>query len=746
MLNISQKFSILLSTVLLSLSLFILTRAAVLAEELDQAKIHSVQSSLERLLPQLSSQITLAAIPPKDGKELFRISSRNGHLLIQGSSQSALLFGVNWYLKYVAHLQISTNGVQLNWRGKLPLPEQAIQREALYSYRYALNENTDGYSSPYWDWTRWQREIDVLALNGINAMLIERGTDLVLYETFRDLGFSDREIRNWITQPAHQNWQLMGNMCCFDEPISMALLRKRARSAQRILAQLRSLGITPVLPGYYGIVPATLAGKYPQAHIVPQGDWNGFERPAWLDPRDPLFAKIAASFYRHQRELFGDTSIYDMEVFQEGGNSGNVPIGEGARRIQSELLKAHPQAFWMMLAWQNNPSMELLQGVNRKQILIVDIEQGHVPKNNRQADFLQAPFLFGGLWEFGGRTTLGANLYDYAIRLPEVGQTSTNMVGTAVFPEGMDNNPFAFDLFTEMAWRSQAVDLDQWTSNYATRRYGRKDPHAFDAWRILLKTVYGNRADGVTTHGERESAQESLFNAQPDLNATRASSWGPDAIRYQPGELNQALIELLQVSPSIRQTETYQYDLVDVARQVLANQSRILLPQVKDAYEKSDRPRFQILVKRWLALMQLQDKLLSSNEDFLLGSWLRYVVPWASSPAEYARLSYDARSILTTWGNRRASEAGLHDYGNKDWAGLTKDYYLKRWQRYFEALDASLRTHTRPEPIDWFAIGDKWNREQQPYPTKPLGDPYVVATQIASQLGLTLETSSHRAQ
>ena len=47
--------------------------------------------------------------------------------------------------------------------------------------------------------------------------------------------------------------------------------------------------------------------------------------------------------------------------------------------------------------------------------------------------------------------------------------------------------------------------------------------------------------------------------------------------------------------------------------------------------------------------------------------------------AERARLEYDARSILTSWGDRTASEAGLHDYGNKDWAGLTSDLYLKRW-------------------------------------------------------------------
>ena len=37
---------------------------------------------------------------------------------------------------------------------------------------------------PYWDMPRWQHEIDVLALSGFNAVLIQRGNDLAVYEAF----------------------------------------------------------------------------------------------------------------------------------------------------------------------------------------------------------------------------------------------------------------------------------------------------------------------------------------------------------------------------------------------------------------------------------------------------------------------------------------------------------------------------------------------------------------------------------
>lgn len=692
------------------------------------------QAVVARLLPQQAAQFELGALPANDGQERFRISRANQHIKVEGSTPSALLFGVNWYLKYVAHVQISPNGDRVG-SSPFPLPDQTIEGQAHYPHRYALNENVDGYTAPYWDWPRWQREIDVLALSGINAVLVERGMDSVLYQTFRDVGYADDEIRQWITQPAHQNWQLMGNLCCFNGPISMSLMQQRAVSAKQIAARLRELGITPVLPGFYGIVPADFQEKFPQAHVVPQGEWAGFTRPGWLDPRDPLFAKLAASFYKHQRELFGDSSIYDMEVFQEGGDAGDVPVPEAARDVQNALLAAHPGAQWMMLAWQGNPRQDLLDGVDRQHLLVIDIDHDRVPRDNRQKDFQGAAFLFGGIWEFGGRTTLGANTRNITERLQRLGRTNSNMAGTAIFTEGMGTNPFAFDLFTEMAWRSDPVDTTQWTAKYVERRYGAADTHALAAWKVLLGTAYDIRIDEVVFNSERDAAQESLFDAQPSLTVNRASNWSPEAMRYSASSFKQALPEMLKVAANMRSSETYQYDLVDIARQTLANESRLLLPQVKAAYDDKDRTRFHTLTQRWLQLMDLQDELLSTNRFFLLGHWLAAVDPWASTPEERARLNYDARSILTTWGDRKASEgASLHDYGNKDWAGLTRDYYRLRWATYFNALDEQLRTGTVAKPIDWFAMGDAWNHATQHYPDQPVGDAYDVATRIAKAL------------
>lgn len=704
-----------------------------------QTSVQPAEAVLQRIMPHLAAQFHLVLHPNQP--DAFRITGTAGHIQVEAATIPTLLYGVNWYLKYVAHLQVSTNGLQLGPTNLvLPAPPQPIEKPALYKVRYALNENADGYSAPYWSDARWQHEIDILVLSGTNAILIERGADLVLYQTFRDAGYSDAAIRNWITQPAHQNWQLMGNMCCFIEPISLDLLRKRAESAKRIIAMLRALGITPVLPGYYGIVPADFATVHPGAHIVTQGDWNGFTRPGWIDPRDPSFATLAASFYRHQRDLYGDSTIYDMEIFQEGGDAGNVPPGEAAKLIQNALDTAHPNALWLMMAWQNNPLPAIMEAVDTSHVLVADIEQGRIPRNDRDREFHGADWLFGGLWEFGGRTTLGAPLYDYTARMPKMAALpGSHIVGTALFTEGLDTNPFAFDLYTEMAWHNEPVDLSTWTDDYSLRRYGRFDVHAKHAWQILLHTAYSYRAgDGTAiVPDDADAPQDSLFNAQPDLTTTHAGVWAPHGAHYPLADLEPALTELLEVAPALRSSETYQYDLVDIARQVMANESRIMLPEIDAAYKTGDRETFLALTNHWLRRMQLQDALLRTNSYFLLGRWLGYVPPWASSPAELKQLNYDARSILTTWGDRKASEAGLHEYANRDYAGLTADYYAPRWKLYFHSLLLSLDTQSPPKPIDWYAFGDAWNRKQTTFPATPTGNSYAAAMAIANDLDIT---------
>jgi len=615
----------------------------------------------------------------------------------------------------------------------LPLPAVPIEQTANVPHRYALNDTDDGYTGPYRSWEDWQRLIDVLALHGVNEVLVTVGQEAVYYDTFQDFGYTEQEMREWITLPAHQPWWLLQNMCCFGGPISKQLIDQRVELGKKIADHLRELGMTPVFPGYYGTVPTKFVEKNPTGRVIPQGGWVGFTRPDWLDPRNALFPQVAASFYRHQKDRFGDSTMYKMDLLHEGGNAGDVPVSTAAKAVETALQTAHPGAIWAILGWQSNPSAALLAPLDKSKVLLVDGLSDRYTGLNRESSWGNTPYAFGTIWNFGGHTTMGANLGEWNTRYWQwKNKVGSQLSGIAMMPEGGLNNPVAFDFFTEMAWQSGPVDLAAWFGDWAERRYGGKDANAAAAWQIIRQTAYNMPGNGWS------EAQDGLFAAQPSLSVNTAATWSPSSMRYDASAFNAALPALLQVKPTLQASSAYRYDLMDVTRQVLSNQSRILLPKIKTAYDAKNAAAFTALTDQWLHYMKLMDEVVATNKQTMLGPWLEDATRAAADPAERAKLEFDARSILTVWGDRSgAVSGGLHDYANREWAGLVGDFYYTRWKLYFDSLKSALSNRTTPATMDWFANGDSWSRQQNVYATEPQGDIVQIAQKVLHELSST---------
>jgi alpha-N-acetylglucosaminidase len=691
--------------------------------------IAPARAALQRLLPRQQSQFELVALDHGQGGDRFEIHGTAGHIVVAGTSSAVLLTGVETYLQQVARVSIGWPGASLaHLPISLPAPASPIRRDAVVPDRFALNDVDDGYSDAYLDWPGWEHKLDLLALHGINEVFLPTGTEEVYRRTFRDFGYGDAQIRAWIPAAAHQPWWLLQNMSTFGGPMSPAQFARRTALAQKIVARLRELGMTPVFPGYFGTVPPQFAAKHPAVNVVPQGEWVGFTRPDWLDPREPLYAKISAAFYRHQRALFGDTSMYKMDLLHEGGRAGNVPVAAAAKQVMAALQTAHPDARWVMLGWQHNPQIAVVDALDHRKLLVVDGLSDRYDGIDRENDWHGAPYAFGSINNFGGHTTLGANAGVWLDRFASWrGKPGSALRGIAWMPEGSGADPAAFALFTALAWQTQPIDAAAWFADYATYRYGGIDPHATAAWRILAHTAYAMPA------GEWSEPQDSLFNARPSLDVGTAAHWSPAAMRYDAGHFEMAVCELLQVAPAGRDSSAYRYDLVDVTRQALSNRARVLLPQMKAAYEAKDVTRFHALAVQWLDDMAMLDRLLASDPHFLLGNWLAHA---RTDTTEAAQQEYDQRAIVTHWGDRSgADRGGLHDYANRELSGLVGGLYAPRWQRYFASLEQALTTNATPQPIDWFAMEQAWSHSHETLPTTAQGDAWQLAAEVAKRLG-----------
>lgn len=690
------------------------------------------RDAITRLAPRYAGQFELRTLPSQVDGDTFEIGGGRGRIVLSGSSTIALTSAFDHYLRHVAHGQVSWSGDQLDLGQVLPAPASPIRLRTPYKHRYIYNFTQFGYTSPYWDWPRWQREIDLLAAKGMNLVLLPVGQEIVWYDTFREFGYSDEEIRKWIVLPAHQPWQWMSNMSAFGGPISFDLMRRRAELGRQIVDRMRSMGMTPVLPGFSGLVPGGFAERNPGAKVVPQGDWVGFDRPDWLDPATPMYQRVANAFYQHQKQRFGTTGAYAVDILHEGGQQGDVDIPAAAKGIERAMRAADPASLWVLQAWQTNPRKELVEAVDRSKLLVLDINADNDPRWSRTDAFWDAPWAWGILQNGGGRNGMYGNLTEIARTLPAAWNSEKrgNLNAIAVAMEGTDQNPVVLDLMADMMWRTTPIDLRQWITEYAHARYGKADPDTAQAWEVLLRTAYGTRADNIAGV---MGAAESLATARPSLTATTASTWGPQQIRHDPDLLTEAWRLLLRASP--QHSDTYKYDLVDVTRQVMADRTRRLLPRVRESYEAKNLTEFRGRSAEFLALIDAAEAILSTRTEFMLGPWLERAKSWGGNAAERAQLEWDARSILTVWGHRRASdEGGLHDYANRDWAGLMADFYRPRWEKYFASLDASLVEGREPTAIDWFGWEDGWSRQANVFPVTAKGDPYETSSRIAGQL------------
>lgn len=673
------------------------------------------------------SQITLATIPASDGRDTFRITRRGTRPVVEGSSTPALLMGFNWYLKHVVKADISWTGDQLDLPLVLPPPSKPIEQTSVVEHRFAGNDTEDGYSGPYRTFEDWERLIDVQALHGVNEIFMPIGTEAVYYETLQAFGYRPDELRAWIPSPGYQPWWLLQNMSNFTAPVSEHVIQERAELGRRIADRMRSLGITPVLPGYFGTVPRDFEVKNPGATTVPQGTWVGLDRPDWLAPTDPLYGQVAARFYDVQARLLGTSSMFKMDLLHEGGKPGSIAVGAASVAVQNALDKAHPGAIWAILGWQNNPLPATISAIDRSRMLVVDGLSDRALSPDREKDWSGTPYAFGSIWNFGGNSTMGAPIRAWNERFwAALAKPDSALSGIAILPEASYNNAVAMEFLAELPWHAGPVDLGQWFADYADARYGGTDPMARQAWQTLAATAYS-----IPPNGGRSSGHGGLFAAIPSLTVQRPHSWAQAAFAYDPAAFAAALPALLAVDKSLRNSTAYRNDLLEVARQSVADRSRTLLPQIRSAYEAEDVTRFSQLTDKWLGYIAAVDDLVGTDAQYLIGRWLEKAKSWGGDEAESAQLEYDARKQLTSWGLRTTD---LQDYAYREWSGLLDGYYAPRWKRYFDGLRTALTTGTAAPAIDWYDVAEQWSSVRSLYRTEPTGDTYTEAAKLLDRL------------
>lgn len=685
-------------------------------------------------------------------------AGKNNPIIIRGNSWVNIAVGINWYLKHHAGIHISWNNMNVKLPAVLPAVKQKERHETDLKLRYNFNYCTFSYTMAFWDWNRWQKEIDWMALHGINMPLAAVGTESVWRNMLLKLGYSEEEVGKFIAGPAFLAWWEMNNLEGWGGPLPLGWYKQQEALQKKILARMKEMGMKPVLPGYCGMVPHDAKQKL-GLNVTDAGRWNSYQRPANLSPTDSRFAEIADLYYKELTRLYGKSDYYSMDPFHESGNDASVDYGKAGEALMSAMKRANPHAIWVVQGWNENPRPQMIANLKVGDLLVLDLFSesrqnfkdfctGKNTSGTGKKDFSTSKkegiygkhqWLFCLLENFGGNVGLHGrmdqllnNFYLATGKKDTPKQENSSLLtlhsslkGWGFTMEGSENNPVMFELMSELPWRAEKITKEDWIREYCYARYGVHDATIEKAWILLAQSIYNCPKGNI-----QQGTHESIFCARPSLNSYQVSTWSLMSNYYDPEDTRQAAILLTSVAEKYRGNNNFEYDLVDICRQALADQGRKQYLKTMADYKSFSRQEFKKDSNRFLKMILLQDKLLGTRQEFRLGHWIEEARNLGKTAEEKDLYEWNARVQITTWGNRIcADNGGLHDYGHKEWQGLLKDFYYLRWSTFMKSLASQLSLQDTPR-IDWYGLEESWTLQKNPYSSKAEGSPIDVAKEV----------------
>jgi hypothetical protein len=676
------------------------------------------QQALQRLIGPRATQIAMQQQPGNAGHDWYRIQARDGKVTVSGSSQVALARGAYAYLNHSGAASMSWEGDRIALPAQWPSHDSGVVRTP-FAHRAYLNTCTYGYTTPFWDWSRWQREIDWMALHGIDMPLAMEGQEAIWQQLWREFGVSDGDLAEYFSGPAFTPWQRMGNIEGYRAPLPQQWIDDKQLLQKQILARMRELGMQPVLPAFAGYVPKAFALTHPQARIFRMRGWEGFHETYWLDPTDPLFARIAARFIALYTQAYGEGEFYLADAFNEmlppvaadgsdvahasyGDSTANsaaarakvVPaahrdarLAEYGEAIYRSIQHANPKATWVMQGWLFGADREFwepqaiaafLSRVPDQRLLVLDIGNDRYPGTWQASQaFDGKQWVYGYVHNYGGSNPLYGDFRFYREDLqalladPQRG----NLSGFGVFPEGLHSNSVVYEYLYQLAWEGGAPSWEQWIAQYSRARYGHVSPELLTAWQQLEVSLYRTRY--WTPRWWNKKAGGYLLFKRPALQIFDAEPMPGDA-----SKLRSVIESLLMQADAYRDAPLFQYDLVEYTRHYLSGQIDALLQQTLAAYQRGELYAAAQAERKLEDLAIGLDALLGGQQE-TLGSWTAAAA--AQADGDSARRAYylaNARAQISVWGG----EGNLADYASKAWQGMYAGFYLPRWQRLFAAL------------------------------------------------------------
>lgn len=646
----------------------------------------AVRGVLERTFGHVPSNVKFVSVESSDSCDFYALSVSDNTLIVEGSSVVALCKGFHDYILEKGYGIASWSGNRLEFPSHLEPMDRTVNRSP-FEHHLFFNVCTFGYTAPFWDWDRWQKEIDWLALHGFDMPLAPIGYEAVARRVFLELGLDEDQVAQYFCGPAHMPWSRMGNLSGIDGNMPQIWYDEQIELGHKIISRMRELGMDPVIQGFAGFVPDAVTELCPGRDFT-RTEWHGLGA-TYLSPVDSLCRVLSTSFVREWEHEFGKCDYYLIDSFNEmelpfapiGNPSRYEDLHRYASAIYDSLHEASPDAVWVMQGWmfgRNRDIWEprsvqaLLNAAPKGKLMVVDLAVDYnefVWKNGNSWDVFDGFFGTDWIWSttpnFGGRNTMKGVLDFYLNGHLEALSSSNKgfLRGYGCSPEGVEVNEPLFECVSSAGWSSSAKDVKDFLMKYSHARYGRDLDGISEFWDGMLESVYGSFCSNDVLQWQRSPAHhnhnalninEHFFNA--------IESFFKDAGTFDGNEI-------------------YRSDAVYYGAMYLAMKAEILFHNVVAEIGSGNDASLRTMQNQVVELLLEADRLLESHPLYRLQRWQDYARSAATDSLLGESFEREARHLITSWGGD-----GIYDYSSRVWAGMIRDYYVPRLQLFFDAV------------------------------------------------------------
>ncbi len=682
----------------------------------DDTQSEAVKKLIVRLIGEQKAAFFIVSVQGNAEKyDTFTLKGNNTIVSIHGNTGVAAAYGFHYYLKYYCRCHISWYTNLIN----LPsiLPDVNITLTSLDRYRYYQNVCTFSYSFVWFKWEQWERHIDWMALNGINLALAFTSQEAIWRNVYLKLNLTQTEIDAHFAGAGFLAWSRMGNIRGWGGPLTQYWHNESVLLQHNIINRMKELGITPILPGFCGLVPRTFKRLFPNVKMTPFSPWNKFPEEFsysfFLDPNEDLFQTVGAMFMQEMSKEFELTHFYNCDPFNEmKPSSGDLNyLKNASTAIFKVMSHSDPKATWILQGWffANDPlfwteirAEYFLAGVPNERMIILDLQSETSPQYIRLKSYFGKPFIWCMLHNFGGTLGMHGSFDVLNTKVAAARKFPNNtMIGTGMTPEGIYQNYVVYDFMSEVSWRNESVNVDEWVEEYSVRRYGKEHDNLKRSWKFLKNSVYNFDAS-------HPLFARYIITQRPRLNHV-------PQVWYNSSDVFLAWDLILNITePKILSNENYKHDVVDVTRQIFQIIFDQFYKKMVLDFSRRDVVSFLKDSSELLDVLHDMEFILSTNNRFMLGSWLHDAKLKSGSVSEETLFQFNAKNQITLWG----PGGEILDYATKQWSGVVQDYYYPRWHLFIKYLYADLteglRFHQTVFDKDVFSIVEI----QFPYSTK----------------------------